>query len=206
MSPSQQNDIPPLRRQAPQDIRVPGIMRPGEDRQSARRESRVEMQLCVDLGIGCFLSWPAVDHYGHKRLISPIRKSGKRAKDVPLIFECACENARKKSATVEKLDTIPPYTRQPPSTPPGNQTYLDDRTSQTKLVNDDVHHGVLREPCRMRSEFGWAGGCDEARERGEEEFCSGVACREGVSCVVEEAKWDLPPVAPCFRKSPLNWR
>lgn len=110
MPSSQQDDIPPLRRQAPQDIRVPGVVRAREDRQSARGERRVEMQLCVDLGVGCFLSWSAVDHCNNRSSTWLLES---RQGDVPLIFECAWENAKKKSATVEKLDTIPAYAHQP---------------------------------------------------------------------------------------------
>lgn len=57
----------------------------------------------------------------------------------------------------------------------------------------------------MWGEFRRTGGRDEAGEGGEEEFCGGVACLGGVSVLQERWKGDLPPVAPCFRKSPLNW-
>jgi hypothetical protein len=55
-------------------------------------------------------------------------------RNVPLIFECACENARKKSATVEKLDTIPAYTHQLPITPSGTRHTLTTAPAKPNLL------------------------------------------------------------------------
>ena len=66
------------------------------------------MQLGVDLGVGCFLAWSTVNDWSDTLAGKMIWRKGVS----PLMLECACENARKKSATVEKLDTIPACQRQ----------------------------------------------------------------------------------------------
>lgn len=121
------------------------------------------------------------------------------------MFECACENARKKSATVEKLETIPAYSGQTLHVLTNSkETHLDDRTSQPKLVYNDIHDRILRQPRCVRREFRWTCLRNKCGEGREEEFCRCVAWRGVLAQIRTNQQRIVPPVEPCLMKSPWN--